>query len=477
MAPNPLRQPMFALRCLLLAAALGLGSRAAAAEASPGLAALSEGDRAWMLGERPAAVAAWRRAASSEEPAAEAMARLRLLRYSGNLGMAVHGPRIDRALRGCDGADPWCRLASVDYHLLAPSQVGADVAEARALAQALEATLPGPAGARLVMLGERGAEALEGLDLDGLGEGLLDSGGELPAYPGTWLLGLGLMGGPGLGFGGGLRFVHPDLFLRGHRLGVDVGGTSRGSFWAAAAGASAGTVHGWGDASGSRWIWDLWDEDEVSATTVEGAQGAVGPGLRWGKLRLELGGRWRWDRLDGSAAVGVGPEGSLILDGREGRGSARRGWYLGTSWESALAGLGSGYEHLGGAVEARGYQGGPWESVLAGRVMGERAFVEGVPWYLEPSAGGMDVLRGAPAGRYRGRSLGAVDLEWRRMIAGGLEGVLFGCGAWVEGTGLHPGGGVGLRLMMPPAEQNVVRLDLGVSDAGWAVTTGWGEVF
>jgi hypothetical protein len=36
---------------------------------------------------------------------------------------------------------------------------------------------------------------------------------------------------------------------------------------------------------------------------------------------------------------------------------------------------------------------------------------------------------------------------------------------------------VGLRLMMPPAEQNVVRLDLGVSDAGWAVTTGWGEVF
>jgi len=399
--------------------------------------------------------------------------------FTGNWGMAVQGPRIDRALAACPDSDAWCRLARVDYHLFAPPEVGADAQLAAELAAELASALEGPALARLLMTKPDDAtlQRLAELPRDGLGDGLVHSGGAHPPYEGTWLLGLGLLGGPGIGFGGGLHFVHPDLFYGGHNLGIEAGATTRGSVWLAAAGASAGTVFGYGDLRASRWVQDLWVDDEVLEWRVEGAQAALGPGLRLDALRLTLGARARWDRWDGEALAGHGPELSVSLDHRRGWGSSRRGWYLDSSWRSALTMLGSDYEHLRGQVEARGYVGGPWETVVAGRLLGDRAFVDGAPWYREPVAGGADILRGAPAGRYRGQSLAAVDLEWRRMIAGPLEGVLFGAGAWVQDTGLHPSGGIGLRLLMPPRQLNVVRLDLAVSDAGWAVTTGWGEVF
>ena len=54
-----------------------------------GLEALSEGDRAWFDGDRKTAVACWRRAAEGEQLPSEAMARLRLLQFTGNWGMVV----------------------------------------------------------------------------------------------------------------------------------------------------------------------------------------------------------------------------------------------------------------------------------------------------------------------------------------------------------------------------------------------------
>ena len=482
----PKRQPT-PLRPLVLGLLVALGAGPAWAEqpsamaltVSPGLSSLADGDRAWFAGDRRVAVAAWRDAVDSGEAAAEAMARLRLLMFTGNWGMAVHGPRIDRALAACPADDPWCLLALVDFHLLAPAEVGADLALADELARGLEAELPGPAMARQLMM-RSDPDALDRLGSqprDGLGDGLVASGGEPPPYQGTWLLGLGLVGGPGVGFGGGLHFVHPDLFYGGHRLGVEAGATSRGSAWLAASGASAGRLYGYGDGSIARWVQDLWVDDSAVEWKVEGAQAALGPGVQLEHLRLSVGGRTRWDRVDGQALAGHGPELGFALDHRRGWGATRRGWYLGSSWRSALVALGSDYDHLSGQAEARGYLAGPWTTVVAGRVLGSRALVDGAPWYLLPSAGGAEILRGAPAGRYRGRSLAAADLEWRRMIAGPLEGAAFACGAWVQDSGWHPGGGLGLRLLMPPRQLNVVRLDFAVSDAGWAVTTGWGEVF
>ncbi len=444
-----------------------------------GLEALSEGDRAWFDGDRKTAVACWRRAAEGEQLPSEAMARLRLLQFTGNWGMVVHGPRIDRALRACPDGDPWCWIADADYHLLAPREVGARPEEVPAIVKEVQGELPGPALARTLMVepDPAGLESLEGMERDGLGDGIVANEGRLPAYPGTWLLGLGLLGGPGLGFGGGVHFVHPDLFWRDHDLALEAGATTRGSAWLAAGFVSAGRVFGHGDGMVARWVQDLYQEDEVVEWRVEGARVTAGPGLRVGGHRWNLGATMRWDRVDGEALAGHGGEVGWSWDRRKGWGGERRGTYLGLSADAAGMFMGADYGHLLAALDLRGYLGLPWDAVLAGRVVGERAFLDGVPWYRQPYAGGPEVLRGAPAGRYRGASLVAADLELRRMVAGPLEGVVFGCAAWVEGTGAHPCGGAGIRLLLPPRQLNVVRLDLGVSDDGWAVSTGWGEVF
>ncbi len=447
-------------------------------QASPGLEQLFEGDRLWFGGDRGAAVAAYRRAARSGEPAAETMARLRLLWFSGNLGMVRHGPRLDRALDAC-GSAAWCDIAEADFHLFAPAEVGARRDAVAPLAARAAAELPGPALARRILAAGPGQDCqrLAELPRDGLGDGLLANAGQPPAWPGTWVLGLGLVGAPGLGFGGALHFVHPDLAWGGHYLALEAGGTSRGSGWLSAAGASAGRLHGVGSMAVSRWVLDVYEGDQVSSWLLEGLRVSAGPGLRLGKQRLRLGGSLRQDRADGDNASGHGAWASWILDRRRGWGGGRRGGSLGLDLDSAILTLGADYPHLSVGLDLRGFLGGPWGTVLAGRLLGERAFFEDAPFYRLPSAGGAEILRGAPAGRYRGATLAAADLELRRMVVGPLEAVVFGAAAWVQDEGLHPGGGGGIRVLLPPRHLNAVRLDVAVSDAGWGLTTGWGEAF
>ncbi len=468
-------------RCLLWLGAFLVASAAWAVEPGghEGHQALWAGDRAWFEGDRGAAVAAWRRAAAAGDPAAEAMARLRLLHFTGNWGMAVHGPRVDRALQRCPDDDPWCWIARADFEIFAPAEVGAQPERAAELAARARAELPGPAAARCWLAAGEPAllRALQDHPRDGLGDGLLAADGRPPTSPGSWLLGLGLVGAPGLGIGGGLHFVHPDLGWQEHRLGLELGATSRGSAWLGVAAASSGSGYAHGSANLSRWVQDTYDETGASEWLVEGGRFAAGPGLRWGHHRLEPGVALRWDRIEGETAAGPGAQAAHAWDLRSGMGDQRRGSYLGTGVQLSMRDLGADYDHLLGSMDLRGYLGGPAGSVLAGRLLGERAFLPDAPWYRLPSAGGATVLRGAPAGRYRGDSLVALDLELRRMLWGPVEAVVFGAGAWVQDTGLHPAGGLGARLLLPPRGLNTVRLDLAVSDAGWAVTTGWGEVF
>ena len=58
-----------------------------------------------------------------------------------------------------------------------------------------------------------------------------------------------------------------------------------------------------------------------------------------------------------------------------------------------------------------------------------------------------------------------------------LEWVIFVDGAWVQAEGFHPGVGAGLRIVLPPEDYNVVRLDLAFSDSGWGLSGAWGETF
>ena len=63
------------------------------------------------------------------------------------------------------------------------------------------------------------------------------------------------------------------------------------------------------------------------------------------------------------------------------------------------------------------------------------------------------------------------------MVWGPLELVLFGNVAWVDLEEFHPAGGGGIRLILPPEESNVVRIDVAVSDSAWGIYTAFGETF
>lgn len=444
------------------------------------MALLSEGDQAWSEGDRREAARLYQRAAAGEDPAAEAMARVRLLHFTGNISLAVQGPRLDRALEAC-GATPWCHLAWADYHLLAPTQVGARRAEATRHARLAERELPGPALARLA-LADGSASALEALSTlphDGLGDAVLEHKG-LPDLPGTWFLGFGATGAPGLGAGGALRFVHPDLFWRRVRLESSLGALSRGSAWLSNSLVSPDPVFGIASLSLSRQIVDIYADDGRTRREQELASAlfSTGPGLRFGRHTLSGGGTARWDLFDGERSRGHGPWLHWSWNQRVSQGAETRGLLLYAGLDSGLPSWGSDHRRLNGRISASKLQGAPLSSTLASRIVLEGMASRDAPLLLQPSAGGADLLRGAPAGRYRGMALAAADLEIRHRLAGPLSGALFVDAAWVEGNGgLHEGGGTGLRLILPPGDWNVFRLDLAASDAGWGLSAGWGELF
>ena len=471
-----------------------------AAAQSPGLDAVSAGDLARWEGDRPAAREAWRQAVASGEPEAEVMARLRLLGVSGNLGSLVHGPKIDEALTEVEGAWGW--IAVADFHLLAPPPIGGDQEAAVDAAHEALATLPGPAAARLY-LATRDPAWLEALrvatDRDGLGEALVAHDGDPAPDPGTWTLGVGAAGAPGAGVGGAVVFMHPDLATRGWQLNLHAAGTTRGTFDLGVSGRTptrAG-VYGHFGASGGRTESDIYLSDGSRLSTVLWHTSArAGPGWSWRDLKVWGGVVARWDRVPStlmydtcrlatvdcpptSTLAGHGGYGGITWDAATGWGADRRGWRATVSLGGAMPGL-ADYRHLSWRAEAAGYV-GLAGGVLAGRLLWRQELAEQAPLFRLPTAGGPDVHRGAWAGRYRADRIAALDVEQRWVLRGPWEGVIFFSGAWVPDdtliAGLHPGAGAGIRVILPPEEWNVVRLDVAVSDSGWGIYAGWGETF
>jgi hypothetical protein len=474
----------------LLAVLPPLAAQVAALEPTAAMRSVWDGDRAWLSGDRKTAFHAYRRAVHlGDDPASEAMARLRLLSFEGNLGLAFEGPRIDAALAACTrGA--WCQLAWADYDLFAPAAVGARRQDAVAEAERAAGDLPGPALARRILAtGDRGlVHDLGALSRDGLGDGLVTSGGTPPASPGTWFLGAGLIGAPGLGIGGSIHFVHPDVGWRELLFQADAGATSTGCAWTWVNVATPGTWHAVVDAGAAQtvtWVWGSDAESRAPASETDAEalsyttlQASAGPGVRLRHHVLRVGGTTRWDLWDDEWLAGPAAWVFWRWDRRHGPGPARRGTLLQTRAESALPFLGADYAFVDLAGEVAGYSAAPFAGAFAARLLGEAAPFHDTPFFLLPSAGGADVLRGAPTGRYRGNVMVAADLEYRHAIAGPLSATIFGDGAWLSKQGPpHPGAGLGLRLALPPQDQNVLRLDAAVSDAGWGLSTGWGEVF
>lgn len=488
------------LRAVLLLLPLFLAS-AAAQSLPPGMDEVSAGDRARWEGDRVAARDAYRRAVEVGGPEAVAMARLRLLGLSGNLGSLVHGPAIDDALAELEGAWGW--LAVADFYLLAPPPIGGDLDEASAAAEAALALLPGPAAARLwLSTGDPSwlAALGEATDRDGLADALWAHQGQPAPDPGTWTLGLGVAGAPGAGVGAGLVFLHPDLAARGWQLTVNAAGTTRGTFDLGVSGRSPvqSGLYGHAGLSGGRTLGDIYSQDgERTAFTWWHSAARLGPGWRWRDLSAWAGVVARWDQvppelivpgcLGGMAgcfegpAAGHGGFAGVAWDTSHGWGADRRGVRLSLGVDGVVPGL-ADYRHLAWRTEARGYL-GVLRGVLAGRLLFRQELTEDAPVFRLPTAGGADVHRGAWAGRYREDWVLAVDVEQRWMILGPLEGVVFFSGAAVAAASgqsfptAHPGGGLGVRFLFPPEELNVIRLDVAVSDSGWGVYAGWGETF
>lgn len=443
--------------------------------ASPGTDAISEGDAARYAGDRVSAREHYRAAAESEDPAAQAMAHLRLMQMSGNFGMMAHGPKLDRALY-TDSRDPWLYLAWADFHLMLPPQLGGDPEVAARWAQAAMEALPGPALARMYLatgdpdvLAE--LEATE--ERDGLGDALVDHAGELPPQPGTWMFSLGFAGAPGAGFGGGVSFVHPDLALRGWQLSVGAFANTRGGYVGTWSVQSPGTLYGHNSGTAARtWI-DVYDDAGVpTRSQMDLYQATLGPGWSHGPWRLSVGMRARWDSLEGAPLKpSHGPFASARFDKTSGWGKTRRGGWASASIDHSQW----GYAHTSYHLRSAGYL--PFaKGVVAGRLTWDHE-LQDAPVYRLPSAGGSDLHRGAWTGRYRAPRIATADLEQRWMVWGPLELAVFGNVAWVDLEELHPAGGFGVRLIMPPEELNVLRLDFAWSDSDFGVYVAYGETF
>jgi hypothetical protein len=440
--------------------------------ASEGLEAVSNGDRARYSGYHTQAKTAYRLAIQSQEPAAEAMARLRLLSYSGNWGGWIHGRGIDRALNAADG--PSGELAWVDFHLFAPSFVGADVQEAERIAQGLLSVMPAEATARLFLATKdpKWLRALAQMEsLDGLGEALLQSDGQLPAPPGSWNLGIGFSGAPGLGVGAGISFRHTDLY--GWNTTAFLGGSSLGSAYAVLQAQSSKLFFTRGNIGGAKGLLYRYVDDLRESAGHTRYWAELGPGYRKGRFRFWVNGVARVDDVEGEVLAANGVLAGLSWDTRKGGGRNKSGFYFLIEAEGSFWG---DYFQRGFFGDARGFF--PFaKGVLATRFTHQQAFETEIPFYRLPVVGGMSLHRGAPFNRWRAPWISTVDLEQRWMVVGPLEGVFFGNAAWVAGSGIHPAGGLGVRLILPPEETNVSRLDMAWSDSGWGLYASWGEAF
>ncbi|MEL6344005.1 MAG: hypothetical protein AAFV53_12875 [Myxococcota bacterium] len=425
---------------------------------APSLAApqddLDAGDRAWCRNDRQEAAIRWRAAANAPNasPDVIAMAEVRLLQVSSNLSVAVHGPRADRALSQCPGQRPECALARADYALiLARLGLPSGEPEPEIWIALAARSMPGRAQARRVLAKRDEANTLSArTDLDGMGEGLRDAG-EWPTGPPTPVIGLGLSGAPGLGVGGSIQYVDSDLLWRGWRLDATLAATTRRI---GAAAIHLRTDRAMLGASVGRLVLDNYRRGVTQTVWTAEAEIAARRGPVW------LGPMIRWD------------------DGRPGHG-------LTGGWRDQWAPVSASvlveasfwrYQHVRADVDVVLDVPVTDRGRLAARALGAASPGSEAPWWRRPVVGGGRVLRGAPAYRWRGDLLLAGVLEWRQQLWGPLGGVVFAEGAWIE-DGLRPGGGLGLRLHLPPQPLNTARLDVGAGAEGLTITVGWQEAF
>jgi hypothetical protein len=225
---------------------------------------------------------------------------------------------------------------------------------------------------------------------------------------------------------------------------------------------------------------DFYDflEAGTVVTPIENARVALGPQHRAEEVRYGVQGIARWDVVDSQVFRGHGVGGDVAWDTREGGGKERQGHLA----LLAVEGTWIDYSHASLVLDLRWFR-PAWGSVLAVRGLHQQALAVAPRWRL-PAVGGANTHRGAWHDRHRAVWVDTLDLEGRRMVSQRLEAVVFGSVAVVPSTvqgspvGVFPAGGVGVRLVLPPEEWNLLRIDVATSTTNdWVVTGGVGEAF
>ncbi len=413
------------------------------------IAIVEAGDAAWDGGRRGEAVAEWRRAGELAEGntptdlAARAMVHLRLVHVEGNLAPFWHEGAWTRALGDCPRSEPACALAHADRELLVPAFAGGDPARVGPVLEPLrdDPELAAAVAARLSRA---------------------ETGWSLASAP-TWSAALVLSYAPLAGPGAGLRFVHPDLGFRGHRLealasidasdnfALDLRGQLRGQpSWWGQLGVGSGPVY--------RWNGEHREDTRLDTATASAglAAGPVSTGLA-ARADVTSSGDMPY------VATVLGPRASVV--------AARDGGRVAAGAELQ----GGAYTHLGLGLDLRGSR-PVGRGSLALRVGASAAPLEGDPWWRWPAAGGTDTLRGLPYGRARAPVLGLAQAEYRHPAWGPVSLAGFIDSAAASEVFWTAGGGV--RLAVPPGRENVIRIDVAyTSDSSPGVVIGFGEAF
>ncbi|MCX6556247.1 MAG: BamA/TamA family outer membrane protein [Candidatus Aminicenantes bacterium] len=187
------------------------------------------------------------------------------------------------------------------------------------------------------------------------------------------------------------------------------------------------------------------------------------PGSRGARLTA-IGLFGKWDSRDNTFSAGKGAYGALLLN-----------------FFPKVLGSDFAFSQL--TLDARNYFPLGRGAVLAVQAIGKTTWGE-CPFQALPMFGGLNLLRGFYEGRYRDKSMLAIQAEyrlplWRRFglcAFAGLAQVQPRAGL-LSLAEFHPAAGVGLRYKFNPRENLNVRLDVGFADSSPALYLTFAEAF
>ena len=170
-------------------------------------------------------------------------------------------------------------------------------------------------------------------------------------------------------------------------------------------------------------------------------------------------------------------------DSRDTTFDARDGVYAELSATPYPTFLGSEYGFTAFEIDVRKYQRLFGSHGIAVRLAGE-VLTGDVPFFAMAEIGGANLLRGIYGGRFRDRTMLAVEAEYRFPIVWRFGGVVFGgfgevapSPAELVHQRAHPAAGAGIRFSIDRDERVNARLDAGFSEDDWGIYFMVGEAF